>query len=51
VSGYRCFLISGETIQAIQTYECANDAEVNLKAKARLDLTPEHLEALKCVNQ
>jgi hypothetical protein len=42
VSGYRCFLMSGETIQAVQTYECADDAEVILKAKTLLDSKPEH---------
>ena len=42
MSGYRCLLISGETIQAVQTYECADDAEVILKAKALLDSKPEH---------
>ena len=40
--GYRCLLMSGETIQAVQTYECANDAEVILKARALLDSKPEH---------
>ena len=42
VSGYRCLLTSGETIQAVQTYECEHDAEVILKAKALLDSKPEH---------
>jgi hypothetical protein len=42
VSGYRCYLMSGETIQAVQTYECADDVEVILKAKALLDSKPQH---------
>ena len=42
VTGYRCFLMSGETIQAVQAYECMDDAEVILKAKALLDSKPEH---------
>ena len=43
MAGYRCFLMSGDKIQAVQTYECADDAEVILKAKALLDSKPEHL--------
>ena len=42
VSEYRCYLMSGETIQAVQTYECADDAEVILKASALLDSKPQH---------
>ena len=42
VTGYRCFLMSGDKIQVVQTYECADDAEVILKAKALLDSKPEH---------
>ena len=42
MSEYRCFLMSGESIQAVQAYECANDAEVILKAKALLDSKPQH---------
>jgi hypothetical protein len=34
--------MSGETIQAVQTYECADDAEIILKARALLDSKPEH---------
>ena len=34
--------MSGETIQAIQNFECADDAEVILKANAFLDSKPEH---------
>ena len=42
MSGYRCFLMSGDKIQAVQTYECADDAEVILKARALLDSKPAH---------
>lgn len=42
VSEYRCYLISGQNIQAVRTYECADDAEVILKASALLDSKPEH---------
>ena len=42
MSGYRCLLMSGGTIQAVKTYECADDAEVILKANALLDSKPEH---------
>jgi hypothetical protein len=39
---YRCYLMRGEHIQAVQTYECADDAEVILKAGALLESKPEH---------
>ena len=39
---YRCYLMSGEHIQAVQTYECADDAEVILKAGTLLKSKPEH---------
>ncbi|NJO35633.1 MAG: hypothetical protein HC869_23725 [Rhodospirillales bacterium] len=42
MTGYRCFLMSGEHIQAVQTCECADDAEVILKARTLLDSKPEH---------
>jgi hypothetical protein len=42
VPGYRCYLMSGEHIQAVQNFECADDAEVMLKSSARLDSHPEH---------
>jgi hypothetical protein len=42
VSEYRCYLMSGQSIQAVRTYECTNDAEVILKASALLDSKPEH---------
>jgi hypothetical protein len=45
VSEYRCYLMSGQNIQAVRTYECANDAEVTLKASALLDSKPEHAAA------
>ena len=42
MADYRCYLMSGDNFQAVQTYECANDAEVILKATALLDSKPEH---------
>jgi len=45
VSGYRCYLMSGENMQAVQTYECADDADVILKASALLDSKPAHQSA------
>jgi hypothetical protein len=42
VTGYRCFLMSGDKIQAVQTLECADDAEVILRARAILDSKPQH---------
>ena len=42
MSGYRCLLMSGETIQTVQNFECADDAEVILQASALLDSKPEH---------
>ena len=42
MSGYRCYVMSGENMQVVQTYECADDAEVILKANALLDSKPEH---------
>jgi hypothetical protein len=42
VTGYRCYMMSGDNIQAVQTYECANDAEVILKANALLESKPQH---------
>jgi hypothetical protein len=34
--------MSGDHIQAVQTYECADDAEVILKASALLKSNPAH---------
>jgi len=34
--------MSGDTIQAVHTYECDDDSEVILKASALLDSKPEH---------
>jgi hypothetical protein len=42
MADYRCYLMSGDNFQAVQTCECANDAEVILKATALLDSKPEH---------
>jgi hypothetical protein len=40
--GYRCYLMTGETIHAVQIFECADDAEVISRATALLNATPEH---------
>jgi hypothetical protein len=42
VPAYRCYLMSGGHIRAVQIVECADDAEVMLKAAALLDAHPEH---------
>lgn len=42
VATYRCFLVSGERIQSVQSLECADDAEVLRKGAALLDSKPEH---------
>lgn len=42
VTAYRCYLMSGEKIQTVQTFECTDDAEVILKATALLNAHPEH---------
>jgi hypothetical protein len=42
VTTYRCLLVSGERIQSIQIFECADDTEVGLKASALLKAKPEH---------
>ena len=42
MAGYRCYLMSGEHIRAVQTYECADDAAVILKASEFLEAHPEH---------
>lgn len=39
---YRCYLMSGDRIQVVKIFECADDAEVILKATALLDVHPEH---------
>jgi hypothetical protein len=39
---YRCYLIRGERIQAVQIFDCADDAEVILKASALLCSKPEY---------
>ncbi|HET6160744.1 MAG TPA: hypothetical protein VFE34_20535 [Dongiaceae bacterium] len=36
MSAYRCYLMSGEHIQAVQSLECLDDAEVILEATALL---------------
>jgi hypothetical protein len=40
--GYRCYLMTGDIIHAVQIFECANDAEVVLQATALLQAKPEH---------
>jgi hypothetical protein len=42
LSSFRCYFMSGEHIQAVHRYECANDAEVILKANELLKAHPEH---------
>jgi hypothetical protein len=42
VSGYRGYFMSGEHIQAVQNFECADDAEVILKAGTLLNSKPQH---------
>jgi hypothetical protein len=42
VPGYRCYFMSGEHIQAVQNFECTDDAEVILKSSTLLDSHPEH---------
>jgi hypothetical protein len=39
---YRCYLMTGEHIRAVQNFECDNDAEVILKAAALLQSQPQH---------
>src|SRR5687768_11710835 len=45
MSGYRCYLMSGETIQAVQSFECADDAKIILTASAFLDSKSQHAAA------
>jgi hypothetical protein len=40
--GYRCYLMTGDTIHAVQIFECADDSEVILQATALLQAKPEH---------
>ena len=42
MKGYRCYLMSGDQIQAVQTFECENDVEVILKGWALLMDNPQH---------
>lgn len=39
---YRCYLMSSDQIQGVRIFECADDAEVILKAAALLESHPEH---------
>jgi hypothetical protein len=40
--GYRCYLMTGDTIHAVQIFECEDDSEVVLQATALLQAKPEH---------
>jgi hypothetical protein len=40
--GYRCYFMSGKHIQAVESFECADDAEVILKSSLFLDWHREH---------
>jgi hypothetical protein len=40
--GYRCYLMTGDTIHAVQILECADDTEVVLQATALLQAKPQH---------
>jgi hypothetical protein len=42
VRGYRCYVMSGERIQALQILECADDADVISRGTALLSSKPEH---------
>ncbi len=42
VASYRCYFMSGDAIQAVQVFECADDAAVVSKASALLDAKPQH---------
>ena len=42
MTGYRCYFMSGDSIPAAQTFECADDAEVILKGWGLLETKPEH---------
>ena len=39
---YRCYLMTGDTIHAVQLLECTDDVEVVSKAEALLALKPEY---------
>lgn len=39
---YRCFLVSGQRIRSVEIFDCADDAEVRLKATAVLRSKPDH---------
>jgi hypothetical protein len=43
--GYRCYLMTGETIRGVQMFECPDDAEVIIKAAALLESKPEFQNA------
>ena len=42
MAGYRCYLMTGENIYAVQHLEGADDAEVIAKAAVLLQRKPEH---------
>jgi hypothetical protein len=39
---YRCFLVSGERIQAVQFLECEDDMEATARGAALIEEKPEH---------
>lgn len=43
--GYQCHVMDGDQIQAVHSFECANDAEAILKITILLDSKPAHLAA------
>jgi hypothetical protein len=42
VTTYRCFFMSAERVQAVQTFECVDDADVVERTTALLDSRPQH---------
>jgi hypothetical protein len=42
MAGYRCYLMTGENIYAVQNLDGADDAEVVVKATTLLKSRPEH---------
>lgn len=39
---YRCYLMSGEHIQAVRSYEDSSESEIILKAHDLLEANPQH---------
>jgi hypothetical protein len=40
--GYRCYLMTGESIRAVEILDCADDADAISRAAALLQARPEH---------